>query len=214
MYVAGEAELCALLMVAQKVTPIICRVQAYEVVFTAKDTKDSPLETLQSVSINVYSTCYRLLAHTSRELASKLRRARHALLEPGKAMDMISELKDLEFEHDRAVNLCHKSFTSQSSQRVEEALGKMKDFLDFTESSLKKVEAGVDRLVASDIRKTLEWISDVPYTDDHNSVKERKAQNTGAWLLRYLRDWESADSSARFWLLDTGICISVSGFLD
>ena len=70
MYNTGEAELCALLTVAQSITPILYRVQAYEVVFSAQSTA---LEMLRSASLDVYSTCFELIAHTSKELRSKWR---------------------------------------------------------------------------------------------------------------------------------------------
>src|ERR1700712_4200323 len=106
MYNTGEAELCALLTVAQGITPILCRVQAYKVVFTAESTESSALETLRSASIDVYSTCFELIAHTSKELGSKWRRTKHAILKPGKASELLETLKSQEGEHDRAVNLC------------------------------------------------------------------------------------------------------------
>jgi hypothetical protein len=91
MYNTGEAELCALLTVAQSITPILYRVQAYEVVFSAQSTEPSALEMLRSASLDVYSTCFELIAHTSKELRSKWRRTRHAVLEPGKAIDMLGK---------------------------------------------------------------------------------------------------------------------------
>jgi hypothetical protein len=206
MYTAGDAELCVLLTVAQSVTPILCRAQAYERLFTFENTQKAHLETLEAVAVEIYGACFQVLAHTCRELESKVRRARHALLEPGKATDLISKLKELEFEHDRAVNLCHKSSTLESNQRVEAVLDQLKACLESNEMVFKRVEANVDSLVVTDRQKRLNWISDVQFTDDHNSVKDKRAKNTGTWLLRHgkFTNWEDSDSSSLFWLKGTG----------
>jgi hypothetical protein len=206
MYVDGEAELCALLMVAQSVTPILCRVQAYESVFTSTNTPQAHLDTLDGVAIEVYSNCFEILAHTSRELASKRRRARHLLLEPGKTTGMTSKLKHLEFEHDRAVNLCYKTSTDQSIQDVKENLDSLTALLAANEKALKKVEAGVDRLVSDANLRTLAWISPVQYMDDHTFIKEKRAPNTASWLVQHpsFERWENFDGSALFWLQGTG----------
>jgi hypothetical protein len=211
MHAAGEAELCALLMVAQKVTPILYRVQAYELIYFAKHIGENALETLRSLSVQIYSTCFELLAHTSRELESKLRRARHALLEPGKATEMIETLKSLEFDHDRAVNLCHKLFTTISHERLEDALRKLKES---SEMELNRIGAGVDRLVASDKQNDLEWISPVQYMDDHKLVRKSKAKNTCAWLVEHdaFKKWERAESSALFWLRGGGRLLRTTPF--
>ena len=185
MYADGEAELCALLMVAQSVTPILCRVQAYEPVFTIGNTPQAHLDTLYGISIEVYSNCFAILAHTSRELASKRRRAMHALLGSGETSGMLSKLKDLESEHDRAVNLCYKTSTSQSIQRVKEKLDSLTTFLVENDKALKKVEAGVDRLVSEANLGTLEWISSVQYMDNHIFIKEKRVPNTASWLAKH-----------------------------
>lgn len=71
MYANGEAELCALLMVARLVTPIFSRVQAYEPIFTTSNTQQVHLDKFESVAIEVYSNCFEILALAFRELSSK-----------------------------------------------------------------------------------------------------------------------------------------------
>ena len=193
------------LVVAQSVTPILCRVQAYEPVFTISNTPEAHLDTLNDISIKVYSNCFEILAHTSRELASKRRRAKHSLLDPGKTTNMTAKLKDLEIEHDRAVTLCHNSSTSQSMEHVKERLSSFTSFLTQNEEALKKVQVGIDRLVLEANLGTLDWISSVRYKDDHDFIKEKRARSTSTWLVEHptFREWENS-TSVLFWLEGTG----------
>jgi hypothetical protein len=206
MYTNGEAELCVLLMVAQSVTPILCRVQAYETVFTTSNTQQAHLDTLNGVAIEVYSNCFEILAHTFRELASKRRRARHSLLEPGKTTSMTSKLKDLELEYDRAVALCQSTSTIRSIQDIKKSLKPLMELLAANEKALKEVKAGVDRLVSGANLEILDWISHVTYMDDHKNIKKKRALNTASWLVQHpsFERWENLDSSALFWLEGTG----------
>ncbi|KAI9708517.1 MAG: hypothetical protein M1820_003979 [Bogoriella megaspora] len=219
MYDTGEAEICALLTVAQVIIPILYRVQAYEVIYTKQSIATRDLELLRSASINVYNTCFELIANTSKELDSKLRRARHAILKPGAISEMLQRLKSQEREHTSAVNLCHQISTDKSSKFVQDALQKLQQSINANSLTLQKIEAGVDSLVTSDREKQLDWISDVKYTDDHNFHKKGRAKNTCAWLLEHgsFDAWLMAEEPARFWLhgdVGTGKSVLSSSVID
>ena len=219
MYNTGEAELWALLTVARSITPILYRVQAYEVAFTAESTKPSALEFLRSTSIDIYSTCFKLIAHTSKELNSKWQRTRQAILKPGKVSEMLGTLKSQAAEHDSAVNLCHITSTSESSKFVQSALQKLQQSMDESNLVLFRVEKGVNSLLAMEKGKLLDWISDVKYTDDHTFYQKQKTQNTCTWLLghRIFEAWDNAEGPARFWLqgnVGTGKSVLSSSVID
>lgn len=206
MYVDSDAELCALLMVAQSVTPILCRVQSYEPVFTvSNNTKLADLETLNNAAIEVYGTCFQILAYTSGELGSNLRRARHALLGSSALNDMISSLNQLQVDHERCVNLCRDSSTSESLQQVREGLRSLAAKLEQIEKMLKRVGAGVDQLVSEANLDILDWMSPVRYKFDHNTVSGRRVSGTAEWPVEHasFKDWETS-TSGLFWLEGSG----------
>lgn len=177
--------------------------------FTATNTENDALESLQTASIEVYSTCFKLIAHTSYELASKLRRARHALLDPGKGSELIDTLKNLETEHNRAVERCHITNGTQAAQRVDEALKNMQSIVETITGSLNRIEEGVERIVSRVKEKELDDISKVKYTDNHNSVRALRADNTCYWLVKKIERWDTEIGSGLFWLRGDGKSCSI-----
>ena len=206
MQVDGDAELCALLTVAQSITPVLCRVQAYEAVFTTDNTGKADLQDLQETSIQVYGTCFRLIAHTSQELESKMRRFRHAILEPGQGSAMIEELGKLETLHDKAVQRCNITLSTESTRKVAAALDELKTTIEEIKGQLGRIETGVYFLVAKVKENELDEISKVKYTDDHKAVKALRAENTCKWLVASQKfdQWLELERSSIFWLRGDG----------
>lgn len=182
-------------MVAEKVTPIIGRSQIYEDQYNEKNTPAKQLGMLQSTLLEIYSECYNLLAHTSKELSNKLRRAAHAILSPGKGTEMIEALKSLEQDLDRNVQLCQTNRAAASDDRAEKALQDLKQLVDANEKTLKNIESGVNRLLTSDDIETLNWISKVQYTEHHETIRDSKTEGTGSWILKHIDEWHAKDSA-------------------
>lgn len=187
--------------------------------FTEADTDAHALKKLREESIKVYSLCFRLIAHTSRELEGKSRRARYALLRPGQKSDMIKELQDQEIEHNRAVQQCHAVSVVQANRKLEFYLQQLVTSVEASTKILQKIETGADHLVASDKEREFDWISEVKYTTDHEAIMALRAKNTCKWLIRSKKfeEWEAATASSILWLrgdVGTGKSVLSSSVVD
>ena len=119
----GDAELCALFKIVEKVAPIISRGHIYEWNFTPESTPREPLENFQSTLLRVYIVCLELLADATRQLSSPAaKQYANAILNPGKMAGKLSKLAELEIDLHHSVQACESSRSLKTNDLYRQAL--------------------------------------------------------------------------------------------
>ncbi|KAJ5721659.1 uncharacterized protein N7483_009593 [Penicillium malachiteum] len=198
----GE-QMGALLGTAEKVVRVISRGQVYEQVYLPQD-PDSPMETLQknleSGLLRIYATALELLADAGKLLSrNTARRTLEAIVNPGKASGALASFVEQEDRLLRDVQACESKRSSDSDKRMIKMLETFNDPIFRIDQGVTQV---LDNMEESERIKMLEWISSVPFGENHDNISEKRTPGTGEWLLQHedFRAWVEKKTPTLLWL--------------
>ena len=188
--------MCALLATVEKIVRVVNRGQVYELAYTGDNTSPHTLENIRSALVNVYTTSLKLIAD-SNNLYAKNTAARtfYAILHPGETKDLISELSELETTLNHEVQACGSVLSAEMLEEVRR--------LDAPLTRIdERVSTLLDRIDDKEQLDVLDWISEIPFKNHHDTVTEDRTPNTCEWLLQreQFREWEDGSSSVVLWL--------------
>ncbi|KAF8537917.1 hypothetical protein BDD12DRAFT_911128 [Trichophaea hybrida] len=210
MAVAERDQMEVLLVGVERVTNIVSRCRIYEVLFLdgnqSDETEDSikpVFENLKAALIRLYTAVLKFLAKAYRAFGKGgISRARDGVFNPGLFEGLANELQDLDAEVVSAVGNC-KEACNRNARKDMERLSKI---LEDLEEPVHRIDLGVKALLKSvgTSRRTqiLQWISAIPYEDNHNTARAGHTGGTGAWLLQHSAylEWRASYVCTVLWL--------------
>ena len=216
MSIAERDQMECLLTGVERLTNMICRCRIYEILYLDgiqyKRTEDlikPAFEQLSAALISLYTAVLRFLAKARRAFGkSRFRRARQATFNPGTFEGLLEQSRLLDAEVAAAVGNCKEACNRNASKNVEGLLGILKDL----EEPVQRIDSGVQALlqnVGTERRtKILQWISAIPYEDNHNTAVMGHTIGTGEWLLQhdtYIK-WRTSHTCEVLWLYGIRKC--------
>ncbi|KAJ5767256.1 uncharacterized protein N7511_004872 [Penicillium nucicola] len=199
--IEGE-QMAALLATTEKIVSVISRGQVYESVYlknTAASSTDNLSKHLESSLTKIYKTSLDLLSESGTLFSkSTATRTLQALLNPGKVSGGLTDIGSQEDDLLRDVSACEVRRSADADDSMVEMLGALN-------APMKRVDKGIQHLLQQVDEKEhtemLEWISTIPFGENHNNIREQRTPGTGKWLLqnKSFNEWEKVKSSI-FWL--------------
>ena len=210
MSIAERDQMECLLTGMERLTNTISRCRIYEILYLDgiqyKQTEDPikpAFEHLSAALLSLYTMVLRFLAKAYRAFSkSGIQRAQHATFNPGTFEGLLEQSRLLDAEVAAAVGNCKEASNRNAHRNMEGLFRILKDL----EEPVQRIDSGVQALlknVGTERRtKILQWISAIPYEDDHNTAVKGHASGTGEWLLQhdtYIK-WRTSHACEVLWL--------------
>ena len=197
----------ALLASTDRILRIINRGQVYEHVFTTDTTEKAAVDNLETVLVQIYGAALELLFNLTKLFAvGTASRTAHAILHPSEVKDLLAKLDELETALDLEVQACQVARSAAADDRLERDVRVATDMLRGLDRPLVRIDENVgsllERVQEADQLNLLEWISSVPYSKHHATIKEARTSGTCEWLLQHksFAEWQDDSFSAILWL--------------
>jgi hypothetical protein len=204
MAVAERDQMRALLTGVERLTNIISRCRIYEILYLdgiqyegAENAIHPATEKLEAALIALYTAVLKFLAKARRAFnKSGIRRAQDGFFNPDIFEDMAKEFQVLDVEVVATVGNCKEVCDRKAHKELLKVLGE----------PVHRIDSGVESLLhsVSTQRRTqiLQWISAIPYEDNHNTASTGHTSGTGEWLLQHSTylDWKTSPTSNILWL--------------
>ena len=195
-----------LLAEMEKVTQIVSRCKLYEIMYLdsvqvekTEDTVRPAFVNLEAALVKLYTAILEAIAHASNTFGkSGIKRGLGSILSP----DLANRLSSLDTDVINCAHICENVYGRNSHKNAREILKILRDL----EQPIRHVDLGVRLLLKSvgTSRRTqiLQWISPIPYEDNHNTACEGHTRGTGEWLLGHQTydNWKSSREDAILWL--------------
>ena len=182
-----------LLTGVERLTNITSRCRIYEILYldcTQYKAVNGPVkpafEHLSAALIALYTVMLQFPAKACRAFSkSGIRRAQGATFNPGMFRCFVEQLQTLDTEVVAAVRNCKEACNRNAHRDMGRLLVVQKDL----EEPVQRIDLGVKALlqnVDTERRtKILQWISAIPYEDDHDAASMGLTSRTGEWLLQH-----------------------------
>ena len=199
-----------LLKGVERLTNITTRCRIYEILYLdriqCQETEDPikpAFEHLSKTLISLYTVVLRFLAKASRAFGkSGIRRAQGATFNPGMFEGLSEQLQVLDAEVVAATANCKEACNRNARRDMRKVLKILKDL----EEPVQRIDLGVQVLLqnvgAKRQTEILQWISAIPYEDNHITACTGHTNGTGEWLLRHdtYNKWRTSRSCNILWL--------------
>ena len=199
-----------LLTGVERLTNTISRCRIYEILYLdgtqyqQTESRIKPVfEHLSAALIPLYVAVLGFLAKAYRAFSkSGFRRARDATFNPGMFEGLLDQSRVLDAEVAAAVGNCKEACNRNAHRNMEGLSRILKDL----EEPVQRIDSGVKALLQNvdTKRRTeiLQWISAIPYEDNHNTAAKGHTSGTGRWLLQhdtYIK-WRTSRTYNVLWL--------------
>ena len=210
MAVAERDQMAILLTGVERLTNITSRCRIYEILYLdgiQSKESEGPIKPafdhLSEVLITLYTAVLRFLAKALRALRkSGIHRAQSAIFNPGMFEGLSEQLQVLDAEVVAAAANCKGACNRNAYRDMGRVIGILKDL----EEPVQRIDLGVQVLLqnvgAERRTKILQWISAIPYEDNHNTACIGHTSGTGEWLLQhetYIK-WRTSPTCNILWL--------------
>ena len=209
MAVAERDQMECLLTGVERLTNTISRCRIYEILYLdgiqyqQTESRIKPaFENLTAALISLYAAVLRFFAKAYRAFSkSGFRRARDAF-NPGMFEGLLEQSRVLDAEVAAAVGSCKEACNRNAHRNMEGLSRILKDL----EGPVQRIDSGVKALLQSvdTKRRTeiLQWISAIPYEDNHNTAAMGHTSGTGKWLLQHgtYIEWTKSPTYNVLWL--------------
>ena len=169
----------------------------------AEDRTKPAFEHLRVALISLYMAVLHFLEKAYRAFnKSSIRRARTATFNPGMFGSLTEQLHVLDEEVVATAANCKEACNRNAHKDMGRVSGVLKDL----EEPVQQIDLGVKILLqkvgAERRTKILQWISSVPYEDNHNTACIGHTSGTGEWLLRHdaYTKWRTSRTCNILWL--------------
>lgn len=210
--VAESQQMGALLIGIEKIAPIISRCQIYETLYlngmqSEQEEWKAATASLTLALVGLYATMLRFLARAIRTYnQGTTSRALHATLSPAE-VGFLDKIQSLENKIAIEADICGRIHTRQGQASSEGQIQQLRHILeDFQNPLILQIDSGLaalrEKLDSAQRLKILEWISDIPYAENHNFACQGRTSGTGEWLLRHKSyfEWRASSASMMLWL--------------
>lgn len=209
--------MAALLMGLEKIGYLVSQCEIYECLYLrlhpTQPTKQSEQLSLQAkiqlekAMTELYTHILQFLAKANRISEMKtLRKTVHAILNPGEVIDFIEKCTSLENRMREEVEICERVFDQQQNAESTRILCELRKLLGDLEQPIVRIDNKIgfmfEKLNSSEQSDILQWISNIPYEDNHLTARQGRTEGTGTWLLRHSQylEWRKSSASMILWL--------------
>lgn len=216
----------ALLTGVEKITNLIGRCRIYEALYLKRErTKDGEwtqewkqaLENLTLALVTLYTTMLNFLggairAYDQRAIVRTLR----AILNPAEVIEFVNNCQSLENNLAIEVANCERIHARQNHGSSGKQIQKLKQHLVDLQAPILRIDSGIaalcENLDTSKRQTILEWISAIPYAENHDFACQGRTSGTGEWLLQHRRylEWRTSSASMILWLHGARECHCVT----
>ena len=210
MSIAERDQMECLLAGVERLTNTISRCRIYEILHLdgiqykkAEDPIKPAFEQLTAALISLYTAVLQFFAKAYRAFGkSGFRRAQHATFNPGTFEGLLERTRLLDAEVAAAVGNCKEAFNRNVNKNMEGLFGILKDLEEPVQGIYSGVQALLQNVGTERRTKILQWISAIPYEDNHNTAVMGHTSGTGEWLLQhdtYIK-WRTSQTCEVLWL--------------
>ena len=210
MSIAERDQMEFLLTGVEILTNVTSRCGIYEILYLggaqykeADDPMKPAFKQLSAALISLYAVVLRFLAKACRAFGkSGIRRAQGATFNPGMFEGLVEQLQVLDAEVVAAVGNCKEVCDRNAHRNMEGLLGILKDLEEPVQRIDLRVKALLQSVDANRRTKILQWISSIPYEDNHDTAFMGHTSGTGEWLLQhdtYIK-WRTSPTCNILWL--------------
>lgn len=212
MSIAECHQMGALLTGIEKTTYLISRCRIYEALYLSIDQSEreegkTAISNLTLALVNLYATLLNFLSGAIRAYNQNVgSRTLSAILNPAKVADFLENCQALESNAEIEVNNCKRLQDRRVQASLEGQILKLKSLLADLQTPILRIDSRVatlcDSLDSTERRTILEWISGIPYKENHDFACKGRTNDTGGWLLRDERylEWRASSASMILWL--------------
>ena len=182
-----------LLAEMEKVTQIVSRCKLYEILYLdsvqirgAEDTVRPAFVNLEAALVKLYTAILEVFACACNTLGkSGIHRGLSLTLNPVLYSNLANQLSTLDVDVINCAHICENASGRKSHKNAREILKVLKGL----EQPIHHIDLGVslllERVGTSRRIQILQWISPIPYEDNHNTACKGHISGTGQWLLEH-----------------------------
>lgn len=210
--VAECQQMGALLTGVEKMADLISHCQIYEAMYLKIDQLDQ--EEWKQAFTHLTSALVRLYAAMLSFFGSAIwtynrgvfTRTLCAALNPARVTDFLDKCWHLEKNLAIEVENCERLYTRRVQASSDEHIQKLRQILADLQAPILRTDRRVaslcDKLDRSERHDILQWISGIPYEENHFFARRGRTSGTGEWLLRHerYREWRVSSASMILWL--------------
>ena len=210
MAVAERDQMELLLKGVEGLTNITTRCRIYEILYLdgiqSQETEDPikpAFEHLRKTLVSLYAVVLRFLAKAFRAFSkSGIRRAQGATFNPGMFEGLAEQLQLLDAEVVAATANCKEAYNRNARRGMRRVLKLLRDLEEPVQRIDLRVQVLLQNVGAKRRTEILQWISAIPYEDNHNTACTGHTNGTGEWLLRHdtYTKWRTSRSRNILWL--------------
>lgn len=200
--------MAALLMGLEKVTYLVNRCRTYEILHLQNNPSQPASlkaeKNLEDALLAIYSHILMFLAKANRMYEKNLaQRTIHAFLNPNDIVDFIESCEKLESRAHIDASSCECAY---DRERNTEFMQKLRQSLANLDEPIIRIDSRVftmfEKLKSVEQSSILQWISSIPYEDNHKTASQGRTEGTGKWLLQHQRylEWRKSSASMILWL--------------
>ena len=199
-----------LLAEMEKVTEIVSRCKLYEIMYLDSGQVEETEKTIRPAFVNLEAALVKLYTAILEVFAyacdtfgkSGINRGLSSTLNPGPCGCLANQLSTLDTDVINCVHICENVYGRSSHRNAREILKVLKDLEQPTYHIDQCVRLLLKSVGTSRRIQILQWISPIPYEDNHNTACEGHTRGTGEWLLGHQTydNWKSSREDAILWL--------------
>jgi hypothetical protein len=188
--VSDRQQMTALLLGLNRVVYMMSRCKIYEGQYLRGADVTEATSRLESALIELYTHNLQFLA-----LAVRLYNMRGGL----RALHAFWKLEDVDKEADICERFQGRAGRAEALKSLLAELEELKDPVDRIDATVAALWVRSNDAERSEI---LQWISNIPYEDNHITAREKRTEGTGRWLLEdgRFKEWQSSQRSIIIWL--------------
>lgn len=210
--ISGKEQMGALLLGLNKVLYLLDRCTIYEILYTynsqPKDAGEAlALKNLTSALIELYAIILLFLAKANGFFGkSTAHRSLSAFLSPTDVVDLEKKCHSSEERVEREAGNCERYCRYQAQSQEFQNLTKLLQGLEDQNKLLSGLKGAIDTISSraknDDQNKILSWVSKIQFKKIHESARDGRTVDTGAWLLEHnkFKRWSLSDKSEILWL--------------
>ena len=152
----------------------------------------------------LYAKLFSFLTYYIRLLDTKsFVRKLTAFVEPNFVSDKLTEISASEQRVVVDADICEKHISMQAIRNIQGSLNNSRALLrNMNESFDNQMTLFRNKLDDDERCQIFQWISDIPYENDHYTAQKGRVSNTGDWLLRHPNyvEWKTSEKSVLMWM--------------
>ena len=195
-----------LLVEMEKVTQIVSRCKLYEILYLDNVRAEETEDAVRSAFANLEAALVKLYTAILEVFANAFNTFGKGGIKGGLGSDLYGNLDDrlsrLDIDVINCAHICgnvHGRSSLNNEREILKILGALEHPIHHIDLSVRLLLKSVGTARRTEI---LQWISPIPYEDDHNTAREGHTSGTGEWLLEHqiYNNWKTSKEGAILWL--------------